>query len=333
MSFPRRGFTLVELLVVIGIIALLISILLPALGSAREAANSVKCGANLKSIGQGIANYVAQNRGVLPPSNYYKGFYIDNNGQQQPDQPLNGYVHWSSFLYTDKTKLGTDAAFKSSAGWDAFKCPSLENGGLQPANTFAGNNDAFANEAPGNVIDWQAPRNAYTLNEALAPRGVLVKGFRNSLRPYKFVQAARVKGSAKTILATELSGVPRVVKSTSLVDGSTDVSGSRRPVSGFVPTALPIDEPYRTPYNREIPRAVFTDLAKDPEKNAGGTPITLLDYVGRNHGRKKVNGKGYDARNSNFLYLDGHVELKSVLDTVGDGAKFEWGDRFYTLEK
>ncbi|MCC6424032.1 MAG: DUF1559 domain-containing protein [Phycisphaerales bacterium] len=62
----KRAFTLVELLVVIGIIALLISILLPALNRARQAAYSVACQSNMRQIGQAMTMYQNANKGSFP---------------------------------------------------------------------------------------------------------------------------------------------------------------------------------------------------------------------------------------------------------------------------
>jgi prepilin-type N-terminal cleavage/methylation domain-containing protein/prepilin-type processing-associated H-X9-DG protein len=69
-TLRRKGFTLVELLVVIGIIALLISILLPSLNRARETANRVKCGSNMRQIGQAILLYANENKGNYPRTRY-----------------------------------------------------------------------------------------------------------------------------------------------------------------------------------------------------------------------------------------------------------------------
>src|SRR5882724_1470634 len=96
--FCKQAFTLVELLVVIGIIALLIGILLPALSKARESANTVKCAANLRSVGQGISLYLAEFRGTYPASYLYVGqSYLSGDGLGTDDSQ--GYIHWSSYLY------------------------------------------------------------------------------------------------------------------------------------------------------------------------------------------------------------------------------------------
>jgi prepilin-type N-terminal cleavage/methylation domain-containing protein/prepilin-type processing-associated H-X9-DG protein len=106
----RSAFTLVELLVVIGIIALLVGILLPTLSNARRAAQTTKCAAALREVGSAFQLYAMENKGYYPPMRCFEPYRLTFNSNPPVDYELSQNF-WMFFLgkYVAKTKMNKTA--------------------------------------------------------------------------------------------------------------------------------------------------------------------------------------------------------------------------------
>ena len=153
-SARKRAFTLIELLVVVAIIALPISILLPALGRAREQARVTKCIANLRSIGQAMHMYFNENNNWFPfekvdwPQGYGSGlpasaFYYGGHPGRKVDmtgnwwgyttfafrtspagRPFNRYLYQNLANFVDYPKDAGKPEYEARRDMPIFKCPS-----------------------------------------------------------------------------------------------------------------------------------------------------------------------------------------------------------------
>lgn len=131
-----RGFTLVELLVVIGIIALLISILLPSLSAARERAQSIKCLANLQQLGLAAVSYSSENKGSLVPLTYYRNL-SEPSGKNWSDTWVTllvsgGYIQYPTGLDEAGAAPGFDSVFRCPSGILETSSVTTTGGGAIP---------------------------------------------------------------------------------------------------------------------------------------------------------------------------------------------------------
>lgn len=189
----RAGFTLVELLVVIGIIAVLVAILMPALNKARQAAQTLTCLSNLRQVGMGVLMYASDNNNLLPAGqweNWYPGDdarwytlinpYMGGEGNtvqtarlDQEDQTLTrallcpsatvdaGHVHYSSNPVT----MGRREDFNKSPGMPHLKLTQLRpssrimlawdgNQQTSPSSPYYGNPQTVAFMTDSSIPSW-----------------------------------------------------------------------------------------------------------------------------------------------------------------------------------
>ncbi len=281
MSY-RRAFTLIELLVVVAIIAMLISILLPALGSAREVARQAVCLSNQKQQATAI-HMNASDRGSYVPGNAQARHVIANMGVTDwtiPDwEPHDGFqnnisgsygVYYTWFLMRDGYLVGENKV---------FRCPSDRRVSVAEANQRG---------YPGDARTYQTNiwgRNSYSLNNHFSRAAPPNRGG-------KFFRAERPRSSYLESLASP-GGLPMVLEYRS---SGAFIFGWE---GGHWTEAHPPNVPMRGDTHSGLEWALGWAT--------GGSPTDGITM----HGQKPWVGEDAPDRSMNIAFFDGHGETVS----------------------
>lgn len=116
----RRAFTLIELLVVIGIIALLVSILLPVLSKAKARADRVACSAHLRDIGASFQMYLNDSKGKLPLVNTMPSLKPPVNAGPSLPKLLEPYVKTATGVFRCRSDSITEDSSSATSGLQTY---------------------------------------------------------------------------------------------------------------------------------------------------------------------------------------------------------------------
>jgi prepilin-type N-terminal cleavage/methylation domain-containing protein/prepilin-type processing-associated H-X9-DG protein len=202
---PTQAFTLIELLVVISVIALLVALLLPALSSARDAGQSIKCLSNLRQQSVGFSMYANEFRDYMPGSRlYYSQVMRDPNLDLPPDFPSHGYgADWAARLGMGNF-LGPSVSFTGFnvnytvgiTSWEVFHDPgeqaTYEGVGDPSASLYTGTGAIAGTNY--NRWQWFYTQNSYAVNFEIVRYyyGAVRRGYSNGPPQVKPADAALV---------------------------------------------------------------------------------------------------------------------------------------------